>query len=87
MPTMYRIGCFRDDIIFFINLYQRWIYPIDKKRTNEFGTSGEPAEGENNNSQGQIEDSQSTKVNSSTTQSSDAVGADDTSNNSHLKSE
>jgi hypothetical protein len=31
------------DIIFFINLYQRWIYPIDKKRTNEFGTSGEDA--------------------------------------------
>lgn len=22
-------------------MYQRWIYPIDKKRTNEFGTSGE----------------------------------------------
>jgi hypothetical protein len=29
------------DIIFFIYLYQRWIYPVDKKRTNEFGTSGE----------------------------------------------
>ncbi|CAF0939732.1 unnamed protein product [Brachionus calyciflorus] len=41
MPTMYRIGCFRDDIIFFIYLYQRWIYKVDKKRTNEFGTSGE----------------------------------------------
>ena len=41
MPTMYRLGCFRDDIIFFIYLYQRWIYPIDKKRTNEFGTPGE----------------------------------------------
>lgn len=44
MPTMYRIGCFRDDIIFFINLYQRWIYKIDKKRVNEFGTSGETPE-------------------------------------------
>lgn len=41
MPTMYRIGCFRDDIIFFIQLYQRYIYKIDKKRLNEFGTSGE----------------------------------------------
>jgi len=38
---MYRIGCFRDDIIFFIYLYQRWIYRVDKKRTNEFGTTGE----------------------------------------------
>jgi hypothetical protein len=45
MPTMYRIGCFRDDIIFFIYLYQRYIYKIDKKRTNEFGTSGEDHEG------------------------------------------
>ena len=44
MPTMYRIGCFRDDIIFFIYLYQRWMYPVDKKRTNEFGTSGETPE-------------------------------------------
>ena len=33
------------DIIFFINLYQRWIYKIDKKRTNEFGTTGEDHEG------------------------------------------
>ena len=37
MPTMYRIGCFRDDIIFLIFLYQRWIYPVDKTRRNEFG--------------------------------------------------
>ena len=28
-------------MIFLVYLYQRWIYPIDKKRTNEFGTSGE----------------------------------------------
>jgi hypothetical protein len=24
-------------LIFFVYLYQRWIYPIDKKRVNEFG--------------------------------------------------
>lgn len=41
MPTMYRIGCFRDDIVFFIYLYQRWIYRVDPKRVNEFGTTGE----------------------------------------------
>jgi hypothetical protein len=22
-------------------LYQKWIYPVDKKRTNEFGTTGD----------------------------------------------
>ena len=29
------------DIVFFIFLYQRWIYRVDPKRVNEFGTSGE----------------------------------------------
>ncbi|CAG9766664.1 unnamed protein product [Ceutorhynchus assimilis] len=41
MPTMYRIGCFRDDIVFLIFLYQKWIYPVDKTRRNEFGFSAE----------------------------------------------
>lgn len=39
MPTMYRLGCFRDDIVFLIFLYQRWIYRVDPTRVNEFGTS------------------------------------------------
>jgi hypothetical protein len=41
MPMLYRLGCFRDDIIFCIYVYQRWIYRVDPKRVNEFGTSGE----------------------------------------------
>ncbi|GBP41438.1 Cleft lip and palate transmembrane protein 1 homolog [Eumeta japonica] len=33
---------FKDkDIVFFIFLYQRWIYKVDHKRVNEFGFSGE----------------------------------------------
>jgi hypothetical protein len=28
MPTMYRIGCFRDDIVFFIFLYQKYAYRV-----------------------------------------------------------
>ena len=32
MPTMHRVACFRDDIIFLVYLYQRWIYRVDKKR-------------------------------------------------------
>ncbi|XP_039951246.1 putative lipid scramblase CLPTM1 [Bactrocera neohumeralis] len=44
MPTMYRLGCFRDDIIFFVFLYQRWQYRVDYKRVNEFGFSGEMEE-------------------------------------------
>ncbi|CAL4140200.1 unnamed protein product, partial [Meganyctiphanes norvegica] len=41
MPTLYRIGCLRDDVIFFIFLYQRYIYRIDPTRLNEFGFSQE----------------------------------------------
>lgn len=34
MPTMHRLAVFRDDLIFPILLYQRWIYPVDKTRVN-----------------------------------------------------
>ena len=44
MPTLYRLSVFRDDIVFFIFLYQRWIYKVDKKRVNEFGYSAEMLE-------------------------------------------
>lgn len=33
MPTMHRLSCFRDDIVFFVYLYQRQIYKVDKTRT------------------------------------------------------
>jgi len=32
MPTLHRISCFRDDLIFVIYLYQRYIYKVDKTR-------------------------------------------------------
>lgn len=41
MPILHRLSVFRDDVIFLIYLYQRWIYPVDKKRVNEFGFGGE----------------------------------------------
>lgn len=37
MPTMARISCFRDDIIFFIYLWQRYLYPVDTSRPIEGG--------------------------------------------------
>lgn len=50
MPTLYRIGCFRDDIIFLIYLYQRYKYKVDLNRVNEFGISGnDMAESKNEN--------------------------------------
>ena len=41
MPTMHRVSCFRDVIVFAVFLYQRWIYKVDATRRNEFGTTGE----------------------------------------------
>ena len=52
MPTLYRIGCLRDDVIFFIYLYQKWIYPVDKTRANEYGITGEQLEQTNAAKQG-----------------------------------
>ncbi|XP_047126196.1 lipid scramblase CLPTM1L [Hydra vulgaris] len=37
MPTAHRLACFRDDAVFLVYLYQKWLYPVDKSRTNEFG--------------------------------------------------
>lgn len=37
MPTMHRLSCFRDDVVFVIYLYQRWIYPIDYTRATDTG--------------------------------------------------
>ncbi|XP_076470465.1 lipid scramblase CLPTM1L-like [Babylonia areolata] len=41
MPTAHRLACFRDDLVFLVYLYQRWLYPVDKSRVNEFGMSFE----------------------------------------------
>ena len=34
---MHRLSCFRDDVIFLIFLYQKWIYRTDYSRVNEYG--------------------------------------------------
>ncbi len=47
MPTMHRLSCLRDDLIFVIYIYQRWKYGVDSKRANEYGQVGQtdqPAE-------------------------------------------
>jgi hypothetical protein len=45
MPTMARISCFRDDVVFFIYLYQRWLYPVDTSRPVEGGAADGAASG------------------------------------------
>ncbi|XP_033335152.1 lipid scramblase CLPTM1L [Megalopta genalis] len=39
-PTAHRIACFRDDAVFLVYLYQRWLYPVDKSRP-DIDTIGE----------------------------------------------
>jgi len=62
MPTMYRIGCFRDDIVFFIFLYQRYIYRVDHTRVNEFGFSGEMLDEQSKKKSLETEDKKSLKT-------------------------
>lgn len=46
MPWLHRLATLRDDVIFFIWLYQSWKYKIDYKRVNEFGQGGDSDEEE-----------------------------------------
>jgi len=39
MPTAHRLACFRDDFVFLVYLYQRWLYPVDKTRMDEAAIS------------------------------------------------
>merc|ERR1719273_1622056 len=41
MPLKHRLACFRDDIVFFVFLYQAYLYPVDKTRANEYGIAYE----------------------------------------------
>uniref|UniRef100_A0A6U0HZP9 Uncharacterized protein n=1 Tax=Helicotheca tamesis TaxID=374047 RepID=A0A6U0HZP9_9STRA len=44
MPIMHRLACLRDDVIFLIFCYQRYVYRTDYTRVNEFGQCAQPTE-------------------------------------------
>ncbi|KAK2071704.1 hypothetical protein P8C59_006108 [Phyllachora maydis] len=46
MPLLHRLATLRDDVIFFVYLYQRWAYKTDYTRVNEFGQGGDDDEAE-----------------------------------------
>ncbi|KAJ5107755.1 Cleft lip and palate transmembrane 1 [Penicillium angulare] len=46
MPWLHRLATLRDDVIFFVWLYQSYKYKIDFKRVNEFGQGGDSDEEE-----------------------------------------
>ena len=41
MPTLHRLATLRDDVIFFVYLYQAYAYKVDFTRVNEFGQGGD----------------------------------------------
>jgi hypothetical protein len=41
MPILHRLATLRDDVIFFVYLYQAWKYKVDYTRVNEFGQGGD----------------------------------------------
>jgi len=44
MPTAHRVACFRDDVVFVVYLYQRYLYPVDKTRIDASGMIEETTE-------------------------------------------
>ena len=44
MPTLHRLATLRDDVIFFVYLYQSYAYKVDYTRVNEFGQGGDDEE-------------------------------------------
>ena len=46
MPILHRLATLRDDVIFFVYLYQSYAYKVDKARVNEFGQGGDEEEAE-----------------------------------------
>ncbi|KAL9007370.1 MAG: hypothetical protein Q9180_009678, partial [Flavoplaca navasiana] len=45
MPTLHRLATLRDDVIFFVYIYQAWAYKVDYTRVNEFGQGGDDETG------------------------------------------
>jgi len=62
MPMSHRIACLRDDVVFIVYLYQRYLYPVDKTRVNEFGmVYDEPKEDEGEQSPGKAQKGEKTE--------------------------
>ncbi|KAI5290453.1 hypothetical protein KEM54_001515 [Ascosphaera aggregata] len=55
MPTLHRLATLRDDVIFFVWLYQSWKYKVDYTRVNEFGQGGQSEDEDEGNGEGDAE--------------------------------
>lgn len=82
MPWLYRIATLRDDIIFFVWVYQSYKYKVDYTRVNEFGQGGESDEEADEVVDGSASDKgppAAIKASSSTSSSKPLAGAGETS--------
>ena len=66
------------DIVFFIFLYQRWIYRVDPKRVNEFGTSGDDHHPIDSSQREGTQDSEVQHLESNSVSQEKAVGVEKT---------
>ena len=83
MPTLHRLATLRDDVIFFIWIYQSWKYKVDYKRVNEFGQGGEGEDEVENESQEAFEDSLPAKTTRQVT--AQASGSDSSNTSAHKR--
>jgi hypothetical protein len=56
MPLLHRLATLRDDVIFFVYIYQRWAYRVDYSRVNEFGQGGEDEAIDDKKAKGEAKD-------------------------------
>jgi len=75
MPTLHRLATLRDDVIFFIWLYQKYKYKTDYTRVNEFGQGGDDEE-EEGKEKDEALDGQDTKQLKPTEPVASATGAE-----------
>ena len=75
MPTLHRLATLRDDVIFFVWLYQKWAYRVDYSRVNEFGQGGD-SDDEDEKDQPQKKIEQAAKEAEDTVPSAKTTGTD-----------
>lgn len=62
MPLLHRLATLRDDVIFFVYLYQGWAYKVDYSRVNEFGQGGDEEEEESKKAAKPLTSTEGTKT-------------------------
>ena len=81
MPTLHRLATLRDDVIFFVYLYQSYKYKVDYSRVNEFGQGGDEDDAGNKKTDGPMSLGESASTDSAEGRSSGRTEAGSDDNN------